>query len=85
MPYPAFVIIVVFVALLIFGGRPLIRKKWYSDFTVYVLLLAWSSFMAIAIMLDWSFAESLTSVYWIGVVLKPISAMLGLTVGEGVD
>ncbi|MWC30557.1 hypothetical protein [Paenibacillus sp. MMS18-CY102] len=85
MPYSAAAIIVVFIALLFLGGRPLIRNKWYRDFAVFFLLLAWSSFMAMGIAMNWSFAESLTSVYWVGVVLKPISAMLGLTVGEGVD
>ncbi|EFM11555.1 conserved hypothetical protein [Paenibacillus curdlanolyticus YK9] len=85
MPYPAAAIIVVFAALMVLVGGPLIRKKWYRDFAVFFFLLAWSSFMAIGIAMNGSFAESLTTVYWVGVVLKPISAMLGLTVGEGVD
>ncbi|SFE72973.1 hypothetical protein SAMN05216378_3865 [Paenibacillus catalpae] len=85
MPYIALIILLLYVALLIIGGKPLIRKKWYKDLIMYAGLLTWSTFIAVGLVLDWPAAAVGTTVAIINMGVEPIRQMMEGMVGWGLD
>ncbi len=85
MYYVAIVAVLAYIVLLIIGGKPLIRKKWYKDFVVYLVLLTWSAVIAVGFILDWSGAETGTTVALINMGMKPIRTIMVSIIGWGMN
>ncbi|NIK69683.1 hypothetical protein [Paenibacillus sp. BK720] len=83
MLYVAIVIVLAYIVSLVAGGKPLIRKKWYKDFAVYLVLLTWSTVIAVGYVLNWRSVAVGTTVALINMGMEPIrTVMLGI-VGWG--
>ncbi|MCM3630818.1 hypothetical protein M3194_26130 [Paenibacillus glycanilyticus] len=85
MPYIALLILLSYVALLIVGGKPLFRKKWYKDLILYVALLTWSAFIAVGWVLEWPAAAVGTTVAIINMGVEPIRLMMEGMIGWGME
>ncbi|ACS99596.1 hypothetical protein [Paenibacillus sp. JDR-2] len=85
MFYFAIVIALVYIVLLIVGGKPLIRKKWYKDFIVYLVLLTWSAIIAVGFVLNWSGAASGTTVVFINMLMEPLRKIMVGVIGWGMN
>ncbi|WP_127496208.1 hypothetical protein [Paenibacillus glycanilyticus] len=85
MLYVAIVIVLAYVVLLLVGGKPLLRKKWYKDFVVYLVLLTWSAVIAVGFVLNWPGTESGTTVALINMAMEPIRKIMVGVIGWGMD
>ncbi|WP_201007034.1 hypothetical protein [Paenibacillus glycanilyticus] len=83
MLYVAIVIVLAYIVLLYAGGKPLIRKKWYKDFAVYLVLLTWSTVIGVGYVLNWQGVSVGTTVALINMAMEPIRAIMLGVVGWG--
>jgi|GEM_PF-6119599 hypothetical protein len=85
MLYIVLLILLTYTVLLIVGGRPLLRKKWYKDLIVYTALLTWSAIIAAGLVLDWSAVAAGTTVAIINLGMEPIRQFVEGVMGWGLE
>jgi hypothetical protein len=85
MGYIVIFILAAYVVLLIVGGKQLTRKKWYKDLVVYIVLLTWSTAIAVGMAMDWPAVSAGTTVALINKSMGPLRNMMHAMLGWGME
>lgn len=85
MSVNAILIIAASIIVLIVGGKPLIRKKLYKDYTLFAILIAWSAFIAMSVVNNWRIASFVTSIALSNALFRPMGRMMHSFIGWGLE